>query len=332
MSETGYVPDRPTALGPLYQKPVKLRAVLKWLFGVPGYFIPHQVSYLGIAALSWFFLTPDRTQMKELSLDWVGLILLRNAVILAVVMSLWHGWLYVRKAQGTRYKYDSNWLAVNDSTFLFRNQLWDNIFWAMCSAVPIWTLYEVSAYWLYANGYLWSPDWAAHPLYLALQIVLLLTWLSSHFYFTHRMLHWEPLYNSVHSLHHKNVNFGPWSGLAMHPVEHLVYFSGVLLFWIIPSHPFMTLYTLMFYALGTIPAHHGFDRIALGKDKYMPAGHYQHYLHHKYTRVNYNNDVSVLPLDKWFGTFHDGSAEAHEAMKRRARERILRSRPKAGAH
>ena len=28
----------------------------------------------------------------------------------------------------------------------------------------------------------------------------------------------------------------------------------------------------------------------------------------------------LLPLDKLFGTFHDGSLEAHEAMKNRRRE------------
>jgi len=27
----------------------------------------------------------------------------------------------------------------------------------------------------------------------------------------------------------------------------------------------------------------------------------------------------LLPLDKWFGTFHDGSMEAHEEMKSRRR-------------
>src|SRR5687768_2513884 len=119
MSETGYAPDQPVALGPLYQRPLKARPVLKWLFGVPGYFFPYQALYLVMAALTWLFLTPDRAQMKELSLDWMGLILLRNAVILAAMVSIWHGWLYVRKAQGTQYKYDSNWLAVDNSTFLF---------------------------------------------------------------------------------------------------------------------------------------------------------------------------------------------------------------------
>ena len=52
-------------------------------------------------------------------------------------------------------------------------------------------------------------------------------WREVHFYAIHRLIHWPPLYQAVHSLHHRNTNPGPWSGLSMHPVEHLLYFSAV---------------------------------------------------------------------------------------------------------
>ena len=57
------------------------------------------------------------------------------------------------------------------------------------------------------------------------------------FYFAHRLLHWPPLYEVAHKLHHRNTNPGPWSGLSMHPIEHVIYFSTILLFFLIPSHP-----------------------------------------------------------------------------------------------
>ena len=44
----------------------------------------------------------------------------------------------------------------------------------------------------------------------------------------------------------------------------------------------------------------------------MDASYYAHYLHHKYFEVNYAD--GMVPLDKWFGSFHDGTPEAHEAM------------------
>jgi hypothetical protein len=30
--------------------------------------------------------------------------------------------------------------------------------------------------------------------------------------------------------------------------------------------------------------------------------------------------MSLVPMDKWFGTWHDGSMEAHEVMKDRKRQ------------
>jgi sterol desaturase/sphingolipid hydroxylase (fatty acid hydroxylase superfamily) len=35
--------------------------------------------------------------------------------------------------------------------------------------------------------------------------------------------------------------------------------------------------------------------------------------------VNYAD--GMVPLDKWFGSFHDGTPEAHEKMKERRRRR-----------
>ena len=73
--------------------------------------------------------------------------------------------------------------------------------------------------------------------------------------------------------------------------------------------------------LGAAPAqgHTGFDRLVVGEDASMDASYYAHYLHHKYFEVNYAD--GMVPLDKWFGSFHDGTAEAHEAMKARRRRR-----------
>ena len=42
------------------------------------------------------------------------------------------------------------------------------------------------------------------------------------------------------------------------------------------------------------------------------------YLHHRYHTVNFGE--SNVPMDKWFGSWHDGSMEAHEAMKSRKRQ------------
>jgi sterol desaturase/sphingolipid hydroxylase (fatty acid hydroxylase superfamily) len=123
----------------------------------------------------------------------------------------------------------------------------------------------------------------------------------------------------VHYLHHKNINFGPWSGVAMHPIEHLLYFSSVILFWIIPSHPLHSILVLQNLALGPSVSHLGFARVVFSKKFSLDTDDYMHYLHHKYVSANFG--ASTVPVDKWLGTFHDGSDQAHEAMKKRMRAR-----------
>jgi sterol desaturase/sphingolipid hydroxylase (fatty acid hydroxylase superfamily) len=101
----------------------------------------------------------------------------------------------------------------------------------------------------------------------------------------------------------------------MHPVEHLLYFSGVLIHWIVPSHPLHFIFHLQHLAFSPALGHNGFDRIVVGDNTLIDASHYNHYLHHKYFEVNYGDGLA--PFDKWLGTFHDGSEAAQEAMNGR---------------
>jgi sterol desaturase/sphingolipid hydroxylase (fatty acid hydroxylase superfamily) len=88
----------------------------------------------------------------------------------------------------------------------------------------------------------------------------------------------------------------------------------------VPSHPFHALYHIIHAGLTPAPGHTGFDRIVVGDQASFDTESYAHYLHHRYFECNYAD--GTVPLDKWFGTFHDGSDEAHRAMvQRRARSR-----------
>ena len=106
----------------------------------------------------------------------------------------------------------------------------------------------------------------------------------------------------------------------MHPIEHLLYFSGVLLHWIIPSHPVHALFHLMHAAVSPPLGHAGFHKLVTKEERGLMADNYFHYLHHRFFTVNYGHES--VPLDKWFGSFHDGSPEAQAAMlARRTRAR-----------
>lgn len=313
----GYRPERPIQVAPLFRSPLRFTDVLKWLFGFPGYLWPWQAFFIGLAWLFWRYLTPELETMKSFSPGWVAGLYVRNLALLAAFAGAWHAWLYVRKAQGTAYKYDKRWLSAGNSTFLFKNQLWDNLFWTVCSGVPIWTAYEALTLWLQANGYAPTVDWAAHPLYCTLLLFAVYGWLSIHFYSGHRLPHWRPFYRLAHHLHHKNVNVGPWSGLAMHPIEHVIYFSAAALLWFIPSHPVHGIFLLVVLGLTPTLSHLGFDRLVLSDKVSMNTEDYMHFLHHKYVQVNFGG--GPIPLDKWLGTFHDGSDESFATLKRRLR-------------
>lgn len=295
-------PPYPVRYAPLLVWPPKPRDAVKWLLSYPGFLWPWNSVYLLITVVTWFYLQPSLTRCAQLGWDWVAQMYLRNLGLLWLTAGGWHLLLYTIKAQGTERKYDARWLRTNDRNFMFRNQLGDNIFWSCVSGCTIWTGYEVWYMWAAANGHVPYLSWSEHPIYCALWLCAIPFWREFHFYWIHRAIHWKPLYKYVHYLHHKNVNPGPWSGLAMHPVEHILYFSVVLIHWLVPSHPIHFLFNAQHTALTPAGGHHGFEGPILnGK---LPTGSYFHYLHHRYFECNYGE--ATLPLDRMFGTFRDG--------------------------
>lgn len=267
--------------------------------------------------ITWHFLMPPLETFKTISLATAATVFARNLAMVLLVAGAFHLHHYGKRSQGTDYKYTEKWLAADTPRFLFRNQTLDNLFWTVASAVPVWTAFELVTMWAYANNFLPYVDWREHPIYCVVLFALVPTMRDFHFYLIHRVIHWPPLYKRVHYLHHKNVNIGPFSGLAMHPVEHVLYWSGVLIHWIVPSHPLHALFHMQHAALTPSKGHSGFDRTVLPDGTELPHGNYFHYLHHKYFECNYGGDDGKVPMDKWFGTFNDGTDTSIADMKAR---------------
>ena len=309
-------PDKPLSYAPVFVWPFKPLVLLKWLFGWPGFFLPWGVIYMAAPIIIWVYFTPELSTMQTFERGWIVYILVRNLILIMLVAGAWHLWLYVKKAQGTDWKYSNRWLARDNPIFMFHNQLYDNIFWTVVSAVPIWTAYEVVTLWGYANGYFPYVSWHDHPIYFVALMCFIPIIRELHFYTIHRISHWGPIYKYAHYLHHNNVNVGPFTGLSMHPIEHLLYFSGVLIHWVLPSHPIHALFHLQHAAITPAQSHSGFERVVLTDDLFVQTGDLFHNLHHKYFECNYGAD-GPLPLDKLFGTFHDGTNEAQMRMDER---------------
>ena len=78
---------------------------------------------------------------------------------------------------------------------------------------------------------------------------------------------------------------------------------------------------------GAVNGHIGFDKLEITDEMTLDSHAYAHYLHHKYFEVNYGAD-GLIPLDQWFGYWHDGSKEADEQMKARFRKKKERTNAK----
>ena len=139
------------------------------------------------------------------------------------------------------------------------------------------------------------------------------------FYFGHRLLHAKFLYKRFHDLHHRNVEVGPWSGLATHPVEHIIYFSTVVVQWALALHPVNARFQIQLAAFPPALSHSGYEKLQVNDKLDIEGGAHFHYLHHKHFECNYRG--SLTPLDRLFGTFHNGTAEAQKAMMERMRAR-----------
>lgn len=316
----GWAPPLGPAVSPLLMWPPRPLALFKWVFGFPGYLLPWNLFYAATAALSWIYLYPPFDEMKTFAFGWVAQILAINLVWVGAFASIWHFRLYIRRTQGIEFKFNTRWPREN-STFLFRNQHIDNVIWTLCSGVPVMTGFMVVTLWGMANGWLPCVSWADHPVYLALVMFGTNLFRNVHFYLIHRLIHWPPLYR-FHALHHKNTNPGPWSGLSMHPVEHLLYFTCVLIHWVVPSHPILILHNLFGASFGAVWGHTGFAKLVIDGKRRIDASSYMHYLHHRYFEVNYGD--GALPVDKFLGTWHDGTREAHAAMQRRLQKANIR--------
>jgi sterol desaturase/sphingolipid hydroxylase (fatty acid hydroxylase superfamily) len=321
-----YQPESTIGLPALYRWPFNPLAALKYLLF--GMLFPWGYLFIGLGVLGWYYLTPALSSMADFAPGWIATIWLRNAVLLTLVAGGLHWWFYMRRGQRRHYKFNKRWLDTDNNRFLWGNQVWDNIFWSMVSGVTIWTAFEAITWWVYANGYVAIPGIVEHPFYFVFCIFALFFWGTIHFYLVHRFSHWPPLYRISHELHHRNVNIGPWTGISMHPIEHLLYFSGFILFWFVPVHPVVILVYGLWMGIGPAPSHSGFNFLQTRAGRF-PTGDWYHQLHHQYFDLNYGNTLS--PLDRVFGSWHDGSKDSLMAQKARSRARRKNKPKPAGA-
>eukprot|EP00325_Prymnesiales_sp_UTEX-LB-985_P002946 CAMPEP_0174713438 /NCGR_PEP_ID=MMETSP1094-20130205/14103_1 /TAXON_ID=156173 /ORGANISM="Chrysochromulina brevifilum, Strain UTEX LB 985" /LENGTH=436 /DNA_ID=CAMNT_0015912617 /DNA_START=149 /DNA_END=1459 /DNA_ORIENTATION=+ len=174
-----------------------------------------------------------------------------------------------------------------------------NLFWST-SGVIIWVAFENVFAYLWATGRLaymsdaeaFASKWGIARFVAALALTPV--WRDFHFFFAHRLLHFNALYAQVHSLHHRNTDIEPFSGLCMHPVEHLYYYACILPSLLFCTSPFALLWNGVHLILAPGASHSGYE-------DHWQADAY-HYFHHRYFSCNYAGTNAAF-LDVWFDSF-----------------------------
>jgi len=259
-------------------------------------------TYVFLALI--YYYTFDIQWAEELRWEWIAYVFARNYTLMLVMYGGWH-WFLFDSFYSDVMKKKKFHPKVPGSEQMFRDRLYTTLGFTQSS---VW---EVCMLHLWASkSTLLVPyytDFWAYPAWSIAQVLLIGYWRDFHFFWIHRGMHpWKTktvpdvgqfLYNHVHSLHHKSYITGPWSGLAMHPVEHLFYYSCTLLTMVFSLHPFHFWMNKLHADISPLPGHDGHDKPA--------GGSYFHHIHH--AKYEYNYGTPMVPLDKLFGTYADGS-------------------------
>jgi len=315
--EWNYHPDLPLADLSIFKWPPDPHFLGRWVLR-NWLTLSERVMMVVLATLCWLFLYPSLGTAKTLAFGWVFQVWLVNLGLMICIAGGLHWFFYVWRGQGKALKFDHREPAKGNSLWNFSNQVHDNMFWSLGSGVLQVTVLQVLVMWLMANGYVPTINLTSNPILFIAGLMLLPIWSAFHFYWVHRLLHVPFLYKRVHALHHRNVNIGPWSGLSMHPVEHLLYLSSLLIHCVIPSHPIHLYFHVIYLAPGAAMTHTGYEDLLIKDKRKLALGTFYHQLHHRYYECNYGNQE--MPWDRWFGTFHDGSDEGTKETRSRKKD------------
>jgi Delta7-sterol 5-desaturase len=145
--------------------------------------------------------------------------------------------------------------------------------------------------------------------YLPISFILSLVLFDTYFYWSHRLMHWRPLFKYFHVGHHKSISPTPWAIYAFQPLEAIVQFSGVALMVIfLPLHPTVLLAFLSFDSLVNLAGHTGHELVPARMGKHWLFQGWNTVTHHDnhHTNMRVNFGVFFNVWDRWMGTYQSG--------------------------
>lgn len=134
-------------------------------------------------------------------------------------------------------------------------------------------------------------DKYGYPYYIA-SIILMILVHDTYFYWSHRLLHWKPLFKTVHKTHHLSVNPSPFAAYSFHPVEALVEVGIIpLVAFTIPHHPTAITIFAIYSLLLNVTGHLGYELFPKGFTNHSLFKWHNtsthHNMHHRLVKCNY---------------------------------------------
>lgn len=195
---------------------------------------------------------------------------------------------------------------------LNRREFFTDLFYVILSATVIaWCTHKLAEDPLMAAKHSLgiTTTWAMHLPFVA-QVALVIFLVEFGQYWMHRLMHNTSLFWSVHAPHHHITQLNAMKGAVGNPIELILISLSVVTLFDLPQAAEFCAFTI----LGVITT------FAHANTRFDPPRWYafffttirNHSLHHSVvledTRCNYGN--ALILLDRIFGTFRDGEAEA----------------------
>jgi sterol desaturase/sphingolipid hydroxylase (fatty acid hydroxylase superfamily) len=153
--------------------------------------------------------------------------------------------------------------------------------------------------------------------YLWFSVVALIFMHDTWFYWTHRLMHWKPLFPIFHRVHHLSHNPTPWASFSFHPLEALIqaiFFPLAIL--ILPVHPLAAGIWLGYMTFMNVMGHLGFEILPASflRNRVLRWHNtsVHHNMHHRYTHFNYGLYFNIW--DRLMGTNHPRYEEEFAGM------------------
>lgn len=153
--------------------------------------------------------------------------------------------------------------------------------------------------------------------YFWFSLVALIFLHDTWFYWTHRMMHWKPLFPYFHRVHHQSHNPTPWASFSFQPLEAVVQaMIFPLAALIMPLHPVVAVLWLLYMTLMNVFGHLGFEILPAGfvRNRFWRWHNtsVHHNMHHRYVHCNYGLYFNIW--DRWMGTNHPRYEEEYDRV------------------